>query len=379
MSVSLNHKSWKDLLSEGCRSSEDLKDILKLSEREVETIRGIHEKYPMYINEYYLSLIDPQNPDDPVRRMSVPSGWELSEEGQADTSGEASNTVLPGMQHKYDETALILSTSRCAMYCRHCFRKRMVGLSDDEVAKHLGEMEEYVRRHPEISNVLISGGDAFMNSNRRIREFLEIFTGMDQLDLIRFGTRIPVVLPQRITTDPELQEILRQYGRKKQIYVVTQFNHPNEVTPETAGAVRVLLESGIVVRNQTVLLKEINDDPRVLSELFRKLTACGVVPYYVFQCRPVRGVLNHFQVPLRKGLRIVEDAKRHQNGQGKCFRYAMSHPTGKIEILGEMDDRQMVFKYHQAKNSANAGRLFVQDVEEEQRWLESVPVHESAI
>ncbi|MBQ6321630.1 MAG: KamA family radical SAM protein, partial [Lachnospiraceae bacterium] len=125
--------------------------------------------------------------------------------------------------------------------------------------------------------------------------------------------------------------------------------------------------------------KEINDDPQVLSELFRKLTACGVVPYYVFQCRPVRGVLNHFQVPLRKGLRIVEDAKRHQNGQGKCFRYAMSHPTGKIEILGELDDRQMVFKYHQAKNSENAGRLFVQDVEEEQRWLESVPVQESAI
>lgn len=368
-----NNKRWEELLNNSYKCGDDLKDILKLSGQEAVEINKINDLYPVFINEYYLSLIDPDDPDDPIRKMSVPSGWELSEGGHTDTSGEASNTVLPGVQHKYDETVLILSTSRCAMYCRHCFRKRMVGLTDDEIAKHLGEMADYVKAHPEVSNVLISGGDAFLNSNQRIREYLDTFINLDQLDLIRFGTRVPVVLPQRITTDQELQDILQEYGRKKQIYVATQFNHPNEVTAEAAEAVQILMNAGIVVKNQTVLLKGINDDPQVLSELLRKLTACGVVPYYIFQCRPVRGVLNNFQVPLKRGAWIVDEAKKTQNGQGKCIRFAMSHPTGKIEILGEMDEK-MLFKYHQAKNNNDIGRIFVQEVQEEQAWLDALPV-----
>ena len=370
----MDNKKWEDLLSEGCWNGDDLRDVLDLSGQEAEMINEISRLYPAFINKYYLSLINPEDPEDPIRKMSVPSEWELSEGGHPDTSGEASNTVLPGMQHKYDETALILSTSQCAMYCRHCFRKRMVGLTDDEIAKHLDEMAAYIRAHPEISNVLISGGDAFMNSNRRIREYLDTFVDLEQLDLIRFGTRVPVVLPQRITMDPELQDILEEYGERKQLYVVTQFNHPNEVTEQAAEAVKVLRKLGIIVRNQTVLLKGINDDPQILSDLLRKLTACGVVPYYIFQCRPVRGVLNNFQVPLRKGVRIVEEAKKTQNGQGKCLRYAMSHPTGKIDILGEMDSRKMIFKYHQAKNSENLGKGFLQEVGETQGWLEAVQV-----
>lgn len=174
--------------------------------------------------------------------------------------------------------------------------------------------------------------------------------------------------------DPELQEILSEYGGRKQIYVVTQFNHPKEVTEEAVEAVKTLMRLGIVVKNQTVLLNGINDDPQVLSELLRKLTACGVVPYYIFQCRPVRGVLNNFQVPLKRGMRIVEEAKMTQNGQGKCVRYAMSHPTGKIEILGEMDNQKMLFKYHQGKNSDHIGKIFIQEVEEDQAWLDAVPV-----
>ena len=368
-----NNKDWRELLSGGYKSGDDLKDVLKLSEIEAAQINQINELYPVYINEYYLSLIDPNDPNDPIRKMSIPSGWELSEGGHKDTSGEAGNTVLPGMQQKYDETALILSTSQCAMYCRHCFRKRLVGLSDDEIATHLGEMAEYIRLHPEITNVLISGGDAFLNSNNRIKEYLDTFIDLDQLDLIRFGTRTPVVLPQRITTDPELQDILKEYNCKKQLYVVTQFNHPNEITEEAVEAVRILLKAGIVVKNQTVLLNDINDDPAILSALFRRLTACGVVPYYIFQCRPVRGVLHNFQVPLRKGIRIIEKAMRMQNGQGKCLRYVMSHSYGKIEIIGEMEGKSMLFKYHQAKNSEKSGKIFVKDVEDGQSWLESVP------
>ena len=374
MSISFKNREWKELLSGGFRSGDDLKKALKLTEQEAEQINKIHELYPVYVNDYYLSLIDPDDPEDPIRKMSVPSGWELSEGGHPDTSGEVSNTILPGMQHKYSETALILSTSQCAMYCRHCFRKRMVGLSDDEIAMHLGEMGDYVKAHPTINNVLISGGDAFLNSNQRIREYLETFIDMEQLELIRFGTRTPVVLPQRITSDPELQDILSEYGNKKQIYVVTQFNHPNEVTEESVEAVKTLMKMGIVVKNQTVLMKGINDEPEMLSELLRNLTACGVVPYYIFQCRPVQGVLNNFQVPLKRGVRIVEEAKKAQNGQGKCVRYAMSHPTGKIEILGEMDDRRMLFQYHQGKNPDHIGKIFLQDVGDDQAWLDSVMV-----
>lgn len=374
MRNSFKNREWKELLSGGFRNGSDLKEALRLSDQEVEQINTIHRLYPVYINEYYLSLIDPDDPNDPIRKMSVPSGWELSEGGSADTSGEAGNTVLPGMQHKYDETVLILSTSQCAMYCRHCFRKRLVGLSDDEIATHLGEMADYIKAHPEISNVLISGGDAFLNSNERIREYLDTFIDLQQLDLIRFGTRTPVVLPQRITTDPELQEILSEYSLRKQIYVVTQFNHPKEVTEEAVEAVKILMKLGIVVKNQTVLLNGINDTPEVLSELLKKLTACGVVPYYIFQCRPVRGVLHNFQVPLKRGARVVEEARKTQNGQGKCVRYAMSHPMGKIEILGEMGDGGMLFKFHQGKNSDHIGKIFTQDIAEDQSWLDTVRV-----
>lgn len=367
-------KNWEEFLNDGYRTGDDLKEVLKLSEQEVDHINRINERYPVFINSYYLSLIDPDDPDDPVRKMAVPAAWEMSEDGHADTSGEAGNTVLPGMQHKYDETVLILSTSQCSMYCRHCFRKRLVGLSDNEIAKHIDEMAEYILDHPEINNVLISGGDAFLNSNERIREYLDRFIDLEQLDLIRFGTRTPVVLPQRITDDPGLQEILREYGKKKQLYVVTQFNHPNEVTEEAVQSVQILLQLGIVVKNQTVLLKGINDDPEILGELLRKLTACGVVPYYVFQCRPVRGVLNDFQVPLRKGLDIVEGAKNLQNGQGKCIRYIMSHPAGKIEVTGKLDEQTMVFKFHQAKDGSNLGKIFIQEIEEGQGWLDSISI-----
>ena len=374
LGIKYEGKEWKTILNECFRNGDELKEVLRLSEKETDHINRISERYPVYINSYYLSLINPDDPDDPVRKMAVPSEWEMSEDGQADTSGEAGNTVLPGMQHKYDETALILSTSQCSMYCRHCFRKRMVGLSDHEIARHIGEMADYIREHPEINNVLISGGDAFMNSNERIREYLDMFMELDQLDLVRFGTRMPVVLPQRINSDPELQEILRDFGKRKQLYVVTQFNHPNELTDEAVRSVQIMLRLGIIVKNQTVLLKGINDDPRVMAELLRKLTASGVVPYYIFQCRPVRGVLNDFQVPLRKGLEIVEGAKSLQNGQGKCIRYAMSHPAGKIEVIGKIDEKNMVFKFHQAKDSGNLGKVFVQKIEEEQGWLDEITV-----
>ena len=360
---------WQTLLAQGYDDIGSLQKIFSFSADEMAALRSIQEQFPAYVNPYYLSLIDPDDPDDPIRKMSIPSVHELNRTGSFDTSGEHSNTVLPGLQHKYRETALLLSTNQCAMYCRHCFRKRLVGSSEDEIAARLDEIVSYIKEYPEISNVLISGGDAFMNSNDTIGRYLSALCAIPHLDLIRFGTRVPVSLPQRITSDEELTDLLRVYSARKKIFVVTQFDHPHEITPESTAAVETLLELGIPVRNQTVLLKGVNDDSRVLGRLLRQLTSIGVLPYYVFQCRPVTGVMDHFQVPLREGYRIVNGAMQMQNGQGKGCRFMLSHVTGKIEILGELSDKQMLFKYHQAKDAENAGRIFTREIEDGRCWI----------
>ena len=348
---------------------DELRKNLALTEAEAQQMGRIIQRYPLCVNPYYLSLIDRDDPNDPIRKMCIPDIHEFSEGGQADTSGEADNTVIQGMQHKYRQTALILSTNQCAMYCRHCFRKRMVGASSDEVARQIPAMAEYVREHTEINNVLISGGDAFMNADETIEKYLRCFTEIPTLDFIRFGTRIPVVLPQRIVQDDKLLGILETYGRKKQIIIVTQFNHPRELTPDAVQAIKALGSVGCIVRNQTVLLKGINDHADVLAQLMNGLVSNGVIPYYIFQCRPVEGVQNQFQVPLLRGVKIVENAKRQMNGQSKSVRYAMSHPTGKIEILGKTGPNQMLFKYHQAKNPHDHSRIFTQNVDDTQCWL----------
>lgn len=362
--------NWKEELGYNLTKAEDVAPLLGLTDSQTEQMGEILDRFPMTISRYYYSLIDKGDPEgDPISRMSIPSISETDMSGAFDTSGEADNTVLPGMQHKYRQTVMILSTHHCAMYCRHCFRKRLVGRSDEETVDNIEEMADYVRAHKEVSNVLISGGDSFLNSNQVIEKYLDLFSQIEHLDLIRFGTRIPVVMPMRIYDDPELLAMLRHYNLKKQIYIVTQFNHPKELTAEAKKAVRVLLEAGIVVRNQAVLLKGINDDGETMGQLLKQLTACGILPYYIFQCRPVSGVKGQFQVSLKKGCEIIEAAKRMQNGQGKSIRYCLSHVTGKIEILGTLSDGEMLFKYQQAKDDADQGRIFKAPLAEGQAWL----------
>lgn len=343
--------------------------MLGLNEADSAQMARILAQFPMSVPRYYLSLINWDDENDPIRKMCIPSVRETDLSGSFDTSGEASNTVVVGMQHKYHATALILSTNRCAMYCRHCFRKRLVGLSDAEIASHLDEMIAYIKEHKEISNVLVSGGDAFLNDNEVIEEYLSRLCEIDHLDMIRFGTRVPVSFPHRVTGDPDLIALLKKYNEKKQLFVITHFNHPNEITPESTAAVHAILSAGIPIRNQTVLLHGVNDDSEVLGTLLRRLIRIGVIPYYVFQCRPVSGVKNQFSVPFLRGIQVVEGAKRMQNGQGKSLRYALSHPTGKIEILGTAGGNRMLFKYHQAKYDKDAGRMFTMDLDENQTWL----------
>lgn len=362
-------KDWKKELKNCIQTAEELAQYLPLTEKEKNILSHIIEKYPMAITPYYLSLIDKDDPKDPIRRMCVPTLDESLFGGVDDTSGEADNTVMPGLQHKYTQTVLILSTNQCAMYCRHCFRKRMVGTDTDEIMQHFPEILGYISEHPEITNVLISGGDAFLNSTRALERYLEGLSRIEHLDFIRFGTRTPVVFPERIIGDDELLNLLSVISQKKQLYVVTQFNHVKELTDQAIEAIHALLRCGVVVKNQTVLLRGVNDTPEALGALLKKLTACGVVPYYIFQCRPAAGVKNLFQVPLLEGYAIVRHAKAMQNGQGKCIKYCMSHPRGKIEILGMMND-EMLFQFHQAKDPAELGNLFTVRLRETQGWLD---------
>ena len=366
--VSMCMPEHKELENSIC-SVEQLANYADLSPNEKEQLEQVVQVHPMRISPYYMSLINWNDPHDPIRKMGVPSFEELNLEGFYDTSGEAENTKMPGLQHKYSETALILVTNRCATYCRHCFRKRLVGLPTEEIVKRFEDAAEYIAKHEEINNVLISGGDPLVLSNKVIKRFLKVLSGIEHLSFIRFGSRTPVTLPSRLK-DPELLDLFKKYSQiDKRLYVVTQFNNPREITPQSVSAVSSLINAGVLLSNQTVLLKGVNDNPETLATLMNSLASIGVAPYYVFQCRPVKRVKRHFQVPLCEGVRIVEKAKANCNGHSKRFKYVMSHKTGKIEILGIMNG-EIYFKYHEAKNRENLGVMFKRRVDEKAGWLD---------
>ena len=324
----------------------------------------------MQVTSYYLSLIDWSNTDDPIRKMASPSLDELNLEGSYDTSGEVENTKLQGLQHKYSETALILATNRCATYCRHCFRKRLVGRRESsEIISDFKDAVQYVKHHNEINNVLISGGDPLVLPNEIIEAFLSALSDVPHLEFIRFGSRAPVTFPSRFR-DNELLEIMEEYSSpERRLFVVTQFNHPKEITKQSIEAVANLIKIGVGINNQTVLLRGVNDNSETLADLQNRLVGIGVNPYYVFQCRPVKRVKKQFQVPICEGVKIIEKAKARCNGLSKRFRYIMSHRTGKIEIIGIVDN-QIYFKYHEAKNKEDTSRIFKRKIDAKAGWLD---------
>jgi len=332
-------------------------------------INKVIKKFPMKISDYYLSLIDWENPEDPLRKMVIPAVEELSYKEIDTITHEHENTVMNGVQHKYEQTALILVSNHCATVCRYCFRKRFVGIHLNEVVQNFDQVIDYLIDHPEINNVLLSGGDPLVLPNVVIKSLLNQLDAVPNLEFIRIGSKIPVTYPMRLTEDLELLEILGDASRKnRRIHIQTHFNHPNEITPESIEAINALLERKILVQNQTVLLKGVNDDPNVLGELLNRLVSIGVNPYYIFQCRPFKRKPSAFQVPFFEGIEIVERAKKRVSGQGKRFKYCLSHPTGKIEILGKFND-QFLFKYHQAKNPDDLGKIFTRRISKNEVWL----------
>jgi lysine 2,3-aminomutase len=259
--------------------------------------------YRLGITPYYLSLIRFDDPDDPIARQSIPSAEEYfgAEDGEDDPLEEEKDMPVPGLTHRYPDRCLMVVTNFCSMYCRHCTRKRIWTLG--EAAKtefELGKMFAYIRRHEEIRDVIVSGGDPLTLPTDRIEYILKNLRKIPHVEIIRIGTRVPVVLPMRI--DDALCGVLEKYGP---IWLNTQFNHPREITAEARQACDRLLRAGVPVNNQTVLLKGVNDHAEIIRKLNTDLLKAKVRPYYLFQCDMVRG-LDHFRTRLSKGIQIME-------------------------------------------------------------------------
>ncbi|MCP1715572.1 KamA family protein [Methanocalculus alkaliphilus] len=349
--------------------------IKGLSPEEREEIAETERWFSFRATDYYLNLIDWSDPYDPIRRIVVPDIAELEKDGDLDPSSESSYTKAPGLQHKYARTGLLLVSDRCAGLCRYCFRKRLFVDSADEVVPDISLGIEYIRNHPEITNVLLTGGDPLMLPTRELRKIIEEIRSIDHVKIIRIGSKMPAYFPMRISGDQELLDLLAEYSLpEKRIYLMSQFTHPREITPEAMEAVTALLDHGVMILNQTPVLRGINDSAEVLGELFRTLSFIGVSPYYIFQCRPTRGNRT-YAVPIEEGYRIFEEARATASGIAKRARFVMSHATGKIEVTA-VTREFIVMKYHQAADPDEMGKVLVFRRDPSAYWLDdySVPV-----
>jgi lysine 2,3-aminomutase len=352
----------------------DINKLSNLSDEEKTALIKVTEKFVFRLNEYYLNLIDWSNPNDPLRRLVIPAADELLEYGRWDASDEDTNYVVKGCQHKYSTTALLLVSEVCGAYCRYCFRKRLFRSDVKEAMYDVSEGIEYIGKTPEINNVLLTGGDPFMLGTPKLRWILEKLRSMDHVKIIRIGSKIPVFNPMRIYEDTELLSLLKEFSSvEKRIYVMAHINHPNEITEHTYKAVKELHNAGVIVVNQTPVLKGINDDPEVLGELLDQLSWAGITPYYFFVNRPVAGN-SSFVLPLEKVYHIVEQAKARTSGLGKRVRLVMSHTSGKVEILA-IENGKAYLKYHQSRDE-EYGKLMILDCPKNASWFDDLPGNE---
>ena len=345
--------------------------ITQIPEEEREKLKEVTKKYAFRVNDYYLKLIDWNDPNDPIRRLVIPNEGELAEYGRWDASDEDTNYVVPGCQHKYETTALLIVSEVCGAYCRYCFRKRLFRNDVKEAMSDVDPGIEYIAKHPQINNVLLTGGDSLILSTSRIRYIVERLRAIDHVKIIRFGSKLPVFNPMRIYEDQELLDLFRQYSTPdKRIYVMAHVNHPREITPEAKKAFQALHDAGVIVVNQTPVLKGINDDPDVLGELLDKLSWAGVTPYYFFVNRPVAGN-KEFVLTLEEVYNIVEKAKAKTSGLGKRVRLSMSHTAGKIEILA-IEHGKAYLKFHQSREG-KYGQFMVLDCPKDAAWFDDLP------
>lgn len=346
-----------------------LKNVSGLTADDQNSLSDVADKFEFRANDYYLSLIDWSDPNDPIRKLIVPDPCELEDWGSLDPSGEKHYTIMPGLEHKYHSTALLLVSNVCGGICRYCFRKRVFIHKQEEILSDPDAACDYLREHPEISNVLLTGGDPLMLSTNKLHNIIEPLLNIDHIKIIRLGTKIPAFNPYRFLDDPELIELMQNIGSAgKQLYAIVHFNHANELTDPACQALRLIHNTGATLANQTPIIRGINDNPDDLADLFNKLSFIGVPPYYVFQCRPALGNKG-YSVPIEEAYQIFEQAKAQCSGLAKRARYSMSHQTGKIEIVG-LTQKHVYFKYHRAALDADSGKFMVFKRNPDAYWLD---------
>ena len=309
----LDWEDWHWQLKHRICTKEELAQIIKLTPQEEKGIDKAKGRLAMAITPYWASLIDVEDPDCPIRRQSVPVSDEfaVSPHEMADPCAEDRDSPVPHLVHRYPDRVLLLATEHCAMYCRHCTRRRLVG---DHEAKEVNPETkfdaaiEYIKANRKVRDVLISGGDPLTLEDEVLESLVSRIRDISHVELLRIGTRIPVTLPQRITDN--LVNMLKKYSS---IWMSIHFNHPKEITKRCKNACDMLSESGIPLGSQSVLLKGINDRPYIMKRLVHDLLQIRVRPYYIYQCDPVRGT-QHFRTPVATGINIIEKLRGHTSG-----------------------------------------------------------------
>lgn len=302
---------WHWQLQHRITTYEELKKYIVLQPEEEAVFQDQAFSFRMAITPHYLSLIDHSNPHDPVRLQAIPRIAEsrIDVSDMADPLHEDADAPIPGMTHRYPDRVLLLLTDQCAMYCRHCTRRRKAGENDAPMPReNVDKAIAYIAEHTEVRDVILSGGDPLTLGDERLDEILEKLSHIEHLDIVRLGTRLPVVLPQRITD--ALLNVLKKY---KFLWLNTHYNHPQELGEDAVKALARLAEAGIPMGNQSVLLKGINDNVDVMKALVHKLVRNRVRPYYIYQCDLSEGI-GHFRTPVAKGIEIMESLRGHTSG-----------------------------------------------------------------
>lgn len=302
---------WKWQVANRIETLEDLKKYVKLTPEEEEGVKKTLSTLRMAITPYYISLIDPNDPYDPIRRQCIPTANETHQAAAdlLDPLHEDEDSPVPGLTHRYPDRVLLLITDMCSMYCRHCTRRRFAGQKDGETsADNIEKAIEYIAKTPQVRDVLLSGGDALCVSDARLEYIIKKLREIPHVEIVRIGSRTPVVCPQRITDN--LVNMLKKYHP---VWLNTHFNHPQEVTKESTEACAKLANAGVPLGNQTVLLRGVNDCVYVMKKLMHELVKMRVRPYYIYQCDLSMG-LEHFRTPVSKGIEIMEGLRGHTSG-----------------------------------------------------------------
>jgi lysine 2,3-aminomutase len=330
---------WQQMLRQSIHTVDQLVEKFGLDRKIAAQLDNF---FQARINPYYLSLIHEK--DDPIWKQCVPSSEELDDyDGSEDPLNEDAMSPVPNITHRYPDRVLFLVTSQCGMYCRFCTRKRKVGNSDKISMRNLESAFKYIEQRKEIRDVILSGGDPLMLTDTMLEKILKRLRQIPHLEIIRLGTKMPCVLPQRIT--PKLCNMIKKYHP---VYVNTHFNHPREVTPEARKACEMLADAGCPVGNQTVLMKDVNDDADVIKELMQKLLSMRVKPYYLYMADETKGA-NHFRTSIRKGIEIMDKLRGYTSGLAVPY-FVIDAPGGggKIPLLPEyvvhQDEEKIVLR-----------------------------------